>query len=123
MSLTAYDLYAMANWLESERRQAMKTKRWREVLAERRTPAEIAALDRRVAAAVAEMDLRELRIAAGMTQEQMAEALKSAQSEVSRLEKRDDYRLSTLREYVHALGGRLEIVAKFGNRRVRLRAS
>ena len=101
----------------------MKTKRWREVLAERRTPAEIAALDRRVADAVAEMDLRELRIAAGMTQEQMAEALKSAQSEVSRLEKRDDYRLSTLREYVHALGGRLEITAKFGNRRVRLRAS
>ena len=101
----------------------MKTKRWREVLAERRTPTEIAALDRRVADAVAEMDLRELRIAAGMTQEQMAEALKSAQSEVSRLEKRDDYRLSTLREYVHALGGRLEITAKFGNRRVRLRAS
>jgi DNA-binding XRE family transcriptional regulator len=101
----------------------MKTRRWRDVLAERRTPEEIAALDRRVSAAVAEMDLRELRIAAGMTQEQMAEALKSAQSEISRLEKRDDYRLSTLREYVHALGGHLEIVAKLGNRRVRLRAS
>ncbi|WP_423944935.1 helix-turn-helix domain-containing protein [Candidatus Binatus sp.] len=69
------------------------------------------------------MDLRELRIAAGMTQEELAEALKSAQSEVSRLEKRDDYRVSTLREYVHALGGQLEITATFGNRRVRLRAS
>ncbi|MGO8802862.1 helix-turn-helix domain-containing protein [Candidatus Binatus sp.] len=69
------------------------------------------------------MDLRELRIAAGMTQEELAEALKSAQSEVSRLEKRDDYRVSTLREYVHALGGQLEITAAFGNRRVRLRAS
>src|SRR5260370_15336254 len=103
--------------------RVMKTRRWREVLGERRTPEEIAALDRRVSAAVAEMDLRELRIAAGLTQEQMAEALKSAQSEISRLEKRDDYRLSTLREYVHALGGPLEIIAKFGNRRVRLRAS
>ncbi len=101
----------------------MRTRRWREVLAERRTPKEIAALDRRVAAAVTEMDLRELRIAAGMTQEELAVALKSAQSEISRLEKRDDYRLSTLREYVHALGGKLEITAAFGNRRVRLRAS
>ncbi len=53
----------------------------------------------------------------------MAEALKSAQSEISRLEKRDDYRISTLREYVRALGGRVEIIATFGNRRVRLRAS
>jgi DNA-binding XRE family transcriptional regulator len=101
----------------------MRTRRWREVLAERRTPEQIAALDSRVAAAVTEMDLRELRIAAGLTQEQMAEALKSAQSEISRLEKRDDYRVSTLREYVHALGGHLEIIAAFGNRRVRLRAS
>jgi hypothetical protein len=100
----------------------MKTKRWRDVLAERRTPEQIAALDARVAAAVTEMDLRELRLAAGMTQEEMSAALKSAQSEISRLEKRDDYRVSTLRGYVRALGGRLEIIAKFGNRRVRLRA-
>jgi transcriptional regulator len=101
----------------------MKTRRWRDVLAERRTPEEIDALDRRVAAAVTEMDLRELRIVAGKTQEEVAEALKAAQSEISRLEKRDDYRISTLRNYVHALGGRLEITAAFGNRRVRLRAS
>jgi transcriptional regulator len=100
----------------------MKTRHWRDVLAERRTPEQIAALDARVAAAVTEMDLRELRIAAGMTQEEVSEALKSAQSEISRLEKRDDHRVSTLREYVRALGGRLEIVARFGNRRVRLRA-
>ena len=100
----------------------MKIRRWRDVLAQRRTPAQIAALDARVAAAVTEMDLRELRIAAGMTQEEVSEALKSAQSEISRLEKRDDFRVSTLREYVHALGGRLEIIAAFGNRRVRLRA-
>jgi len=99
----------------------MKTRRWRDVLAERRTPHQIAALDRRVAAAVTEMDLRELRLAAGMTQEQVAEALKAAQSEISRIEKRDDYRVSTLRSYVHALGGELELIATFGKRRVRLR--
>jgi DNA-binding XRE family transcriptional regulator len=101
----------------------MKTRGWREVLAERRTPEEIAALDRRVAAEVTEMDLRELRIVAGMTQEEVAKALKAAQSEISRLENRDDYRISTLRDYVHALGGQLEIIAAFGDRRVRLRAS
>jgi transcriptional regulator with XRE-family HTH domain len=91
------------------------------VLAERRTPNQIAALDRRVAAAVTEMDLRELRLAAGMTQEQVAAALKAAQSEISRIEKRDDYRVSTLRSYVQALGGDLELIASFGKRRVRLR--
>ncbi len=99
----------------------MKTRRWRDVLAERRTPDQIAALDRRVAAAVAEMDLRELRLAAGLTQEQVAAALKAAQSEISRIEKRDDCRLSTLRSYVRALGGELELIAAFGKRRVRLR--
>ena len=51
------------------------------------------------------------------------EALKKAQSEISRLEGRSDYRLSTLQRYVAALGGELEVVASFGNRRVRLRAA
>ena len=68
------------------------------------------------------MDLRELCEAAGKTQEELAEALKKAQSEISRLEGRSDYRLSTLQNYVAALGGELEVVASFGNRRVRLRA-
>jgi len=69
------------------------------------------------------MDLRELREALGMSQQKLAAAIKKAQSEVSRIEHRDNWRLDTLQEYVHALGGQLEVVAAFGKRRVRLRAA
>jgi hypothetical protein len=42
------------------------------------------------------------------------------QSELSRLESRDDHLTSTLRRYVEALGGTLEISAVFGGRRIKL---
>jgi hypothetical protein len=45
------------------------------------------------------------------------------QSEVSRLERRPDVRLSTLKRFVEALGGEVEIFATFGDKRVRLRAA
>jgi hypothetical protein len=47
-------------------------------------------------------------------------ALKITQGQVSLTEQREDHRLSTLRRYVEALGGELEVVANFGDRRVRL---
>ncbi len=60
-----------------------------------------------------EQALQKLRRAQGMTQAAMAEALGIGQDGVSRLEQRSDMRLSTLRGYVEALGGRLSIVAEF----------
>jgi transcriptional regulator with XRE-family HTH domain len=101
----------------------MKTKRWRNIRAEKFSPKKLEEIDRAIDGELLEMDLRELREAAGKTQEELAEALKKAQSEISRLEGRSDYRLSTLQRYVTALGGELEVVASFGNRRVRLRAA
>ena len=41
-----------------------------------------------------------------------------AQAEISKMERRDDHLLSTLRRYVEALGGDLEVVAHIGNNRV-----
>jgi DNA-binding XRE family transcriptional regulator len=101
----------------------MKTKPWRDIRARRFLPRELKEIDRAVEDELLEMDRRELREAAGKTQEELAEALKKTQSEISRLEGRSDYRLSTLQRYVAALGGELEVVASFGNRRVRLRAA
>jgi hypothetical protein len=101
----------------------MKTKRWDEIRARRFSTQKLKDIDRAVEGELLEMDLRELREAAGKTQEELAEALKKAQSEISRLEGRSDYRLSTLQRYVTALGGELEVVASFGNRRIRLRAA
>jgi len=101
----------------------MKTEPWREVRARKLSPQKLKEIDRAVEDDLLEMDLKELREAAGKTQEELAQALKKAQSEISRLEGRSDYRLSTLQRYVAALGGELEVVANFGNRRVRLRAA
>jgi len=63
-----------------------------------------------------EMTLRELRRARKLTQVRMAKALGINQDSVSRLEKRSDLLLSTLRKTVEAMGGNLSLVAKFPDR-------
>jgi DNA-binding XRE family transcriptional regulator len=60
--------------------------------------------------------LKDLRMAMQRTQEDLAASLHIGQEGVSRLERRSDMLLSTLRGYVEAMGGRLEIVAHFPNR-------
>ena len=60
-----------------------------------------------------EMSLRELRQAVSKTQKTVARTLNMGQDGVSRLEKRSDLLLSTLRNYVEAVGGSLTLVAKF----------
>lgn len=63
-----------------------------------------------------EMTLRDLRKARDLTQVRMAETLGIGQDGVSRLEKRSDLLLSTLRSYVAAMGGSLDLVARFPDR-------
>lgn len=60
--------------------------------------------------------LKDLRQAMQKTQEDLAATLHIGQDSVSRLEKRSDMLLSTLRGYVEAMGGKLELVAHFPNR-------
>lgn len=64
-----------------------------------------------------EMTLRELRKARNLTQLRIAKALKINQDSVSRLEKRSDLLLSTLRKAIEAMGGTLSLVAKFPDRK------
>ena len=63
-----------------------------------------------------EMTLRELRKARKLTQVRLAGRLGITQDGVSRLEKRSDLLLSTLRETVEAMGGNLSLVAQFPDR-------
>jgi transcriptional regulator with XRE-family HTH domain len=63
-----------------------------------------------------EMTLRELRKARKLTQVRMAKKLGVSQDGVSRLEKRSDLLLSTLRKTVEAMGGNLSLVAEFPDR-------
>ena len=62
------------------------------------------------------MSLRDLRQALTLTQERMAETLGIGQDGVSRLEKRSDLLLSTLRTYIEAMGGQLSLIAEFPDR-------
>ena len=62
-------------------------------------------------------DLRSLRAALGKTQVEIAKAADMDQADVSRLESREDIKLSTLERYAAALGGKVEIAVVIGARR------
>lgn len=70
-----------------------------------------------------ELSLQDLRKAMNRTQAEVAKTLKVGQDTVSRYEQRTDMLLSTLQDYVRAMGGELDLVARFPNRRpVRIKA-
>jgi transcriptional regulator with XRE-family HTH domain len=62
------------------------------------------------------MTLQDIRKAQKLTQERMAQILGVGQDSVSRLEKRTDLHLSTLNNYINAMGGSLKLVAEFPDR-------
>jgi transcriptional regulator with XRE-family HTH domain len=63
-----------------------------------------------------ELSLQDLRKAMSRTQVDIAKTLKVGQHTVSRYEQRTDMLLSTLQDYVHAMGGELDLIARFPNR-------
>jgi DNA-binding XRE family transcriptional regulator len=69
---------------------------------------------------LAELPLQELRRARELSQQSLAEALGGAQSTVSKLESQADMYVSTLRRYIEAMGGELEIIARFPDGEVRI---
>ena len=75
-------------------------------------------IEKRFQDSLASMPLDELRKLREMTQLQLGEVLGVHQSEVSKIEHRSDICVSTLIEYVEALGGRLEIRAVFPDRQM-----
>ena len=69
---------------------------------------------------LAEMPLTELRQAQALTQSTLAELLETSQGEVSKIERRTDMYVSTLRRYIEAMGGELDVVARFPDGDVRI---
>jgi len=67
-----------------------------------------------------EMPLQEIRRARHLTQEQLAVTLDATQPEISKIERRTDLYISTLRRYVEAMGGTLDIVARFPDGDIRI---
>jgi DNA-binding transcriptional regulator YiaG len=70
-----------------------------------------------------EMHLQRLREHREVSQEELAEILQVSQATVSKTERRDDLLLSTLKNFVEALGGRLQLVAKFPSETIELSLS
>lgn len=67
-----------------------------------------------------EMALAEVRKAMSLTQTDLAEVLHIKQAALARLENRTDMYISSLRKYITALGGELDIVARFPEGNVRI---
>jgi DNA-binding XRE family transcriptional regulator len=102
----------------------MKMHKWRDIRsAGGKISAErLAELDRQVAEESAQLELADLRNALGVTQVDLAKAIETSQEAVSRIESREDHKISTMRRYVEALGGKLEVTAIVKGRRVPLSA-
>jgi transcriptional regulator with XRE-family HTH domain len=79
----------------------------------KKSPERRARIEARVQAAMAQMALDELREARKLTQAQLANTLKVDQGSVSKLERRTDMYVSTLRNFIRAMGGELHIRADF----------
>lgn len=95
----------------------MATHKWKDIKRSKDRTAD----DAWVRSELLQMTLRELREEIGdVTQKELAERIEKTQGELSRLENRDDHLLSTLRRYVEALGGEIEVVAVFNRGRKRI---
>ena len=76
-------------------------------------PSVLAAADKKAQEMLSAMPLQELRHARQLSQEQLAEILHVKQASISKLERRADMYISTLRNFIRAMGGELEIHAVF----------
>ncbi len=97
----------------------MKTKPYK-LLRNKMSPEARAASDKKARAILTELRLQELRNARELSQVQLAAKLKVKQSSVSKLEKQTDMYISTLRHFIKAMGGDLEITAIFPDGEVRI---
>ncbi len=102
----------------------MGHRNWKDVRAERVTTpeaeAKVAALKEEALAEQRAYRLAEVRKQHGLTQHQLADSLHVSQAAVSSIERGelDRSELSTIRKYVEALGGKIEIIANFGDERL-----
>jgi DNA-binding XRE family transcriptional regulator len=103
----------------------MKVYKARDIAVEKLGEERVRQIEREATAELAqehlEANLRAVREMAGKTQVELARDVGVSQSELSRNESAGDHLVSTLRRYVEALGGELEVLARFGDKTVKLR--
>lgn len=86
----------------------------------RMSPESRARAEVKAQAMLAEMPLNELRQARGLSQKMLAEVLHVQQPSIAKLEKRTDMYLSTLRSHIEAMGGELDVIARFPDGAVKI---
>jgi predicted XRE-type DNA-binding protein len=86
------------------------------------SPDRRASVDRMSAEMREEMSLTQLRTARQLSQAALGELLHVEQPAVAKLEKRTDMYVSTLRRFIEAMGGELEITARFPDHNVRIKS-
>ena len=86
----------------------------------RMSPQSRARAEVKAQAMLAEMPLNELRQARGLSQKMLAELLHVQQPAIAKLEKRTDMYLSTLRSHIEAMGGELDVIARFPDGAVKI---
>lgn len=96
-------------------------KKWSELRATM-TPEQQARAAAKAEGMLVQLQLAELRQARSKTQSEVARAMDTQQAAVSKLERREDMYLSTLREYIEALGGELKLVASFPDAEIPIQA-
>lgn len=82
-------------------------------LREKMSPESQARAEAKAQVLLAEMPLNELRQARGLSQKVLAEILNVQQPSIAKMERRTDMYLSTLRSHIEAMGGHLDLVARF----------
>lgn len=90
----------------------MDIHKWKDVKATR-SPEVVERARRKTEAALTALRLAGLRKHRGLTQEELAQRLGAHQSGISRMERRTNVQVDTLREVIEAMGGELEITARF----------
>ncbi len=92
---------------------------FRELL-EKLSPESRLEVDEKVKTLLSELPLTELRHARHLSQVQLADVLHVKQASISKLERRTDMYISTLRNFIRAMGGELEIIASFPDGNVKI---
>ena len=90
-------------------------------LRSRMSPQSRARAEARAQAMLAEMPLNELRQARGLSQKMLADVLHVQQPSIAKMEKRTDMYLSTLRSHIEAMGGKLDVIARFPDGSVKIK--
>ncbi len=109
--MSTWNKFERKGWLMAKKFSGLRLRMSRESRARAEAKAQ---------AMLIEMPLNELRQARGLTQKMLAEILHVQQPSIAKIEKRTDMYLSTLRSHIEAMGGELEVIARFQDGAVKI---